>query len=82
MRLLALAIAASIATIVFTANGRRTDSLGGLLAPRDGEGGIAIRDSHGRLIGIIERDGAREVQREAHRAARAARFQRVFKDRD
>ncbi|WP_448187287.1 hypothetical protein [Azospirillum sp. sgz301742] len=82
MRLLALAIAASIATIVFTTNGRRTDSLGGLLPPHDGEGGITILDAHGRLIGTVERDNVRYIGREAHRAARAARFQRVFKDRD
>lgn len=79
MRLLAYAIAASIATIVLTAGNRRSEILSDLTVPRDE--GIVIRDAHGRLIGSIERDGTREVSREAHRAARAARFQRVFKDR-
>jgi hypothetical protein len=80
MRLLAYAIAASIITIVFTANGRRSELLSDLTVPRDE--GFAIRDAHGRLIGTIERDGVHDIGREARRAARAARFQRVFKDRD
>lgn len=80
MHLLAYAIAASIFTIVFSSSGRRPETLSDLALPRDGEG-IIIRDAQGRVVGTLERGGARDVGREAARAARAARFQRVFKDR-
>ncbi len=79
MRLLAYAIAASIVTIVFTANSRRSELLADLTVPRDD--GVVIRDAQGRFVGTLEREGSRSIGREAHRAARAARFQRVFKDR-
>jgi len=79
MRLLASLIAASIATIVLTAHNRRAELLADLTVPRDE--GIVIRDAQGRLVGSLEVEPRRDVGREAHRAARAARFMRVFKDR-
>ncbi|HYG85843.1 MAG TPA: hypothetical protein VD978_06265 [Azospirillum sp.] len=79
MRLLAYAIAASIATIVFAANSRRSEVLSGLIIPPDD--GIIIRDTQGRVNDPVDRELARGPGREAQRAARAARFQRVFKDR-
>jgi len=79
MRLLASLIAASIATIVLTAQNRRAELLADLTVPRDE--GFVLRDAQGRLIGTIEPESRRDVGREAHRAARNARFMRVFKDR-
>ena len=79
MRLLAYAIAASIATIVLTSNGRRAQLLADLTVPRDE--GFVIRDAQGRLVGTIEAESRHDIAREARRTARAARFMRVFKDR-
>ncbi|HYH39812.1 MAG TPA: hypothetical protein VD860_16445 [Azospirillum sp.] len=79
MRLLASMIAASIATIVLSAHNRRAELLADLTVPRDE--GIVIRDAQGRLVGSIEAESRRDVGREAHRMARAARVMRVFKDR-
>jgi len=79
MRLLACVIAASVATIIITANSRRAELLADLTVPRDE--GIVIRDAQGRVVATVERDDTRDVGREAQRMARAARFQRVFRDR-
>lgn len=79
MRLLACMIAASIATIILSARGHRADLLGDLTVPRDE--GVVIRDAQGRLVGTVEAETRRDPGREAHRAARAARLQRVLKDR-